>query len=164
MAENNGENSRETQDAERQLIVLRAKERNRPFILARPNVIGLDVGYRVRGGKPTDELVVIAYVSQKVDRSLLREVDLVPASVRVDEEEVPVDVVESSVPRALTYTVRSRPLRGGNSIFPGVISDLAGTCGICVTIGGATLILSNNHVLADSNSLPIGSPIVQPGT
>jgi hypothetical protein len=40
---------------------------------------------------------------------------------------------------------------------------MAGTFGAVVTRSGARFILSNNHVLANENSLPLGSPIFQPG-
>jgi hypothetical protein len=40
---------------------------------------------------------------------------------------------------------------------------MAGTFGAVVTDGTLRFILSNNHVLADENNLPVGSPIFQPG-
>jgi hypothetical protein len=44
---------------------------------------------------------------------------------------------------------------------PGLV--MAGTYGAVVTDGDVRFILSNNHVLADENDLPLGSPIFQPG-
>jgi hypothetical protein len=40
---------------------------------------------------------------------------------------------------------------------------MAGTFGAVVEAGGTRFILSNNHVLANENALPIGSAIYQPG-
>jgi S1-C subfamily serine protease len=40
---------------------------------------------------------------------------------------------------------------------------MAGTFGALVTDRDGTYVLSNNHVLADENNLPVGSPIFQPG-
>ena len=40
---------------------------------------------------------------------------------------------------------------------------MAGTFGAVVEAGGTRHILSNNHVLANENRLPIGTPIFQPG-
>jgi len=40
---------------------------------------------------------------------------------------------------------------------------MAGTFGAVVAAGGTRHILSNNHVLANENSLSVGSPIFQPG-
>jgi len=40
---------------------------------------------------------------------------------------------------------------------------MAGTLGAIVHDGAGSYVLSNNHVLANENRLPIGSPIFQPG-
>jgi len=40
---------------------------------------------------------------------------------------------------------------------------MAGTLGALVEAGGIQYILSNNHVLANENALPVGTPIFQPG-
>ena len=55
-----------------------------------------------------------------------------------------------------------RPLRIGSSV--GHFKITAGTLGGFVSLdGGATAILSNNHVLADENRGAIGDAILQPG-
>jgi hypothetical protein len=152
-------------DADEIQAVVRAKEENRWLLAARPNVVGLDVGYRVRGGQATDERVVKVYVSQKLDRSLLAEEQLVPSTVRVDDQEIGVDVEEGSVERPLLFTLRSRPLRGGSSISAtGVRRAGTGTLGVCGTVNdGNTYVLSCNHVIAGANTFPIGTNIIQPG-
>jgi hypothetical protein len=86
---------------------------------------------------------------------------------------VPTDVIETgrffaflAPPIAQT---RLRPARGGCSVgfkFTGSQSGfvMAGTFGALVANkAGAPFILSNNHVLANENALPLGSPIFQPG-
>jgi hypothetical protein len=40
---------------------------------------------------------------------------------------------------------------------------MAGTLGAVVEAAGTRFLLSNNHVLANENNLPVGSPIFQPG-
>jgi hypothetical protein len=105
-----------TPDPQELLLPFRAKEANFHQLMARPNVIGLDVGHRVRAGEPTDEPAVIVYVSHKVAPNLLDESARVPVTVRIDEHNVPVDVVESVVPRPTVFTLRARPLRGGMSV------------------------------------------------
>ena len=40
---------------------------------------------------------------------------------------------------------------------------MAGTLGALATADGATYVLSANHVLANENALPPGTPIYQPG-
>jgi len=67
--------------------------------------------------------------------------------------------------QALPQQGRNRPLRIGCSI--GHFQITAGTLGCFVqsrTGQGRTMILSNNHVLANENRANIGDPIIQPGT
>jgi hypothetical protein len=58
-------------------------------------------------------------------------------------------------------TSKWRPAPGGVSI--GHVDITAGTLGCLVTRGGRIHILSNNHVLANSNQGQPGDPILQPG-
>ena len=59
---------------------------------------------------------------------------------------------------------RLRPAKGGCSVgFQATGFVMAGTFGCLVTDGSDLFVLSNNHVLANENALPIGSPIFQPG-
>jgi hypothetical protein len=75
-----------------------------------------------------------------------------------------VDVIEVGEIRALqSRTDRWRPAPGGVSI--GHYKITAGTFGAVVKdkSSGERLILSNNHVLANSNAAAPGDPILQPG-
>ncbi|MBA3504585.1 MAG: hypothetical protein H0T80_02245 [Betaproteobacteria bacterium] len=59
-----------------------------------------------------------------------------------------------------------RPARPGCSVgfrFPHNQFIMAGTFGALVRKGPKRFILSNNHVIADENRLPLDSPIFQPG-
>jgi hypothetical protein len=77
-------------------------------------------------------------------------------------DDVPTDVFESGRLRALqSPTDRWRPAPGGVSIGHHEIT--AGTLGCLVKKNGETFILSNNHVLANSNDAQVGDPILQPG-
>jgi hypothetical protein len=68
-------------------------------------------------------------------------------------------IVRSRMPRALqARTDKWRPAPGGVSI--GHYAITAGTLGALTPDG---MILSNNHVLANSNDAEIGDPILQPG-
>jgi hypothetical protein len=144
-------------------LLIRAKEANETLLRSKPYVIGLDVGYRIKGGKKTDERVVIVYVSRKIDKSELAKEHLIPQKIKIGVQEVLVDVVEGAIDEAYIFDLRSRPLRGGSSIS--LVTQLnAGTGGVCVTLNdGNTYILSNNHVIAGCNQTPIGSAIMQPG-
>jgi hypothetical protein len=99
-------------------------------------------------------------VRQKLPLEGLRSGVAVPAVV----DGVPTDVIEVGDLRALqTRTDRWRPTPGGVSI--GHYRITAGTLGCVVRDrrSGARLILSNNHVLANSNEASPGDLILQPG-
>lgn len=84
-------------------------------------------------------------------------------------DDVPIDVVEIGYPRAYVDplpppTNRYEELRGGLSI--GHYKVTAGTLGAIVTDNstGKPVILSNNHVLANTNDAEAGDHIIHPGT
>lgn len=130
----------------------------RDALLSRANVVATGIGYKVRGGVRTGELSIVCSVTEKVPATQLAPRDLVPASV----DGVPTDVVATGPIRALFVpTERVRPAVGGVSI--GHVGITAGTFGCLVKRGADVLILSNNHVLANSNDAQVGDPILQPG-
>lgn len=59
-------------------------------LLTRANVIGVGVGYRHKGGRPTPDVALIVMVRKKVPRAELAPEDVIPSSI----EGVPVDVRE----------------------------------------------------------------------
>jgi hypothetical protein len=129
-------------------------------ILAKPNVVGVGTGYKVSRGRRTDQLCVVTLVRQKLPRAGLVPAAMVPAEI----DGVVTDVVEVGDIRALqARTDRWRPAPGGVSL--GHYKITAGTFGTVVRDRntGARLILSNNHVLANSNDASPGDPIIQPG-
>ena len=141
--------------------VKRVKNAHVKAIMAKPNVIGVGVGYKRSGGRETGELAVVALVRQKVPQAALTPEALIPQTV----DGLPTDVVEVGEIRALqSHTDRWRPAPGGVSI--GHYKITAGTFGAVVRdrTNGDRLILSNNHVLANSNNANPGDPILQPGT
>ncbi len=141
--------------------VSQAKRISKLHIMGKPNVVGVGIGYRERGGRIVDELCVVAMVRRKLPASALKPDDLVPKQV----SNVPTDVVEVGVLRAMQpRTGRFRPAPGGVSI--GHYQITAGTLGCIVRdrTSGDRLILSNNHVLADINAGREGDPILQPGS
>jgi PKD repeat protein len=78
------------------------------------------------------------------------------------DDDVPVRVVVTGMFVAGNTTSRARPAPVGYSV--GHKDITAGTIGARVVNGsGDTFILSNNHVLANSNDGSIGDPILQPG-
>lgn len=131
----------------------------RDALLARRNVVAVGVGRKVIGGEPTEQLAIVCSVVAKRPRQALPASELVPNTVK----EVPTDVVPTGPIFAFQNpTERFRPAPGGVSI--GHVSITAGTLGCVVRKNGRLYILSNNHVLANSNEALVDDPILQPGS
>ncbi len=140
--------------------VLAVKNAHRRELMGRPNVVGVGVGYKAVQGAPTVELSIVALVQKKVPAAALTRQALVPAAVDgVPTDVVPVGALWVQQGRA----DRWRPAPGGVSLGHYLVS--AGTFGVVVRdqASGDRLILSNNHVLANSNNASPGDPILQPG-
>jgi len=133
------------------------------------NVVGVGIGLKVTAGKATATRCIRIYVERKLAKEAIRASDLLPAVIGG----VKTDVVETGRLRILPARVsitrtRLRPIQPGSSVgfqFTGAMSQfvMAGTFGAVIQVGGARHILSNNHVLAHENELPLGAPIFQPG-
>jgi hypothetical protein len=140
--------------------VRQAKSFHKAALLHRPNVVGIGVGYKTTAKRETDELCVVVMVQQKLPPAGLPLEDLIPQEVAG----VRTDVIQVGFVRALQApTERWRPAPGGVSV--GHYQITAGTLGGVVydRQSGERLILSNNHVLANSNNARRGDPILQPG-
>jgi hypothetical protein len=140
--------------------VAQAKSAHKAMLLAKPNVVGLGTGYRTVGKRMTDELCLVTLVRRKLPRAGLDPQALVPAEV----DGVPTDVLEVGDLRSQkARDVAWRPAPGGVSISHYRVT--AGTLGCLVRDRqtGARLILSNNHVLANSNQARPGDVVLQPG-
>lgn len=136
------------------------KEAHKEEIMAKPNVVGVGIGFRYVGRRMTDEVTVVALVREKIAEAGLPREAMVPREL----DGVRTDVIEVGELRALQApTDRWRPAPGGVSIGHFRIS--AGTLGVVVRDrpSGEQLILSNNHVMANSNDAQVGDPILQPG-
>lgn len=128
-----------------------------PSLLWRQGAQAAGLGYKEVNGKKTGQHCIIVSVRKKQPKSKLASRDLVPTSL----DGYPTDVIETGQIRALATTDKVRPCPGGMSIGHRKIT--AGTLGCLVKRGGVTYILSNNHVLANSNSAAKGDAITQPG-
>ncbi|OGB99199.1 hypothetical protein A2V82_07320 [candidate division KSB1 bacterium RBG_16_48_16] len=127
-------------------------------LLKKPNVVATGIGYKIVEGKPGAELSIICSVETKKAKSFLSAKDLIPASI----QSIPTDVFPSGIIHALqSPTSKVRPAPGGVSI--GHYQITAGTLGCLVKRNGKLMILSNNHVLANSNDASTGDAILQPG-
>lgn len=120
------------------------------LLLTRANVIGFGLGKK----NGTGPISVVVNVTKKLPLEELDEADVVPERIFG----LLTDVVEIGNIRALSS---HWPAHGGDSI--GHVDITAGTLGCVVKRNGQRVILSNNHVLANSNDAEIGDPILQPG-
>ncbi len=165
-------------------VVQEVKKAREGELLRLPNVVGLGVGYKQVGGARTDELAVIVYVERKAASGSLRDGERAPgvlegpAQARVVPREpqeeartlelpdmrVPTDVQEVGRVEAQTFVDRVRPVKPGYSISHFEVT--AGTFGCLVRDVAPPhdiYILSNNHVLANSNVAAPGDAVLQPG-
>lgn len=127
-------------------------------LLNRANVVATGIGYKETASQTTSDLCIICSVAEKFTAFEVGNKDLIPEQVNG----VPIDVKRSGIIKALKgHQSRMRPASGGVSI--GHYAITAGTLGCLVKRDGKTLILSNNHVLANSNHAIIGDEILQPG-
>lgn len=122
------------------------------------NIVGWGIGEKVTGGRYTGDLAVKVYVAEKLSASDVAPASLVPEGFG----KFVTDVEEVGDVNALRFTGRYRPARGGSSV--GHTRITAGTLGCLVMRNNRHLcLLSNNHVLANSNDAQPGDAIVQPG-
>ncbi len=147
----------------------------------RANVRGMGIVCKWQNGQPTGEPALGVLVTHKLTKDAVSKADMVPAKL----EGVQTDVLAIGEPFAggsgeagiHSLTKRLRPAEGGYSV--GHIKITAGTIATCVydILPGGTVsppangvgvppryyILSNNHVLANSNDASLGDPVLQPG-
>lgn len=139
-------------------LAQQAKGRNEARLMRMRNVVAVGVGFKITGGVQTNELCVVVSVIKKLPLVQLPESSRVPKALGG----VQTDVVETGKIFALQDPKQKmRPARPGVSI--GHYQITAGTFGCLVQRNGQVYILSNNHVLANSNEAQLGDAILQPG-
>lgn len=140
------------------MSIYKVKEKYKKKLKNKRNVTGVAVGEKVSEGHATGEEAITIFVEKKVSKNELRKSDLVPDKLKGYKT----DVVEIGKVTALVDTKKKyRPAPGGVSI--GHYAITAGTLGCVVSKNGLLYILSNNHVLANTNNSRVGDPIIQPG-
>ena len=137
---------------------LGAKRRHVRNLMARSNVVACGVGYKESNGQTSDEPCVVVSVTHKVPKAQLAPQDLVPPAI----DSVRTDVQEVGVFRAWQQGPRDRHRPAVAGISCGHAEVTAGTLGCLVHRDGDVFILSNNHVLANTNSASRGDDILQP--
>jgi S1-C subfamily serine protease len=137
------------------------------------NVVGVGIGEQIVDDKPTGIMAVKFFVRIKYPAHELSKKTSLPKSI----SGLPVDVEETGLFRRFAAAKRAatvmpnpktkiRPAQPGCSIGyqdPANQIIMAGTFGAMVKDNAGQYILSNNHVLADENRLPVGAEIFQQG-
>jgi hypothetical protein len=147
-------------DKEKQAQVI--KDSYKVALLSYPNVVGIGIGHKNEMGNKNEggQPCITAMVGNKLPIAALARKELFPLSVHG----IPTDVIQvGHIQANQLRTDRWRPAPGGVSI--GHYKITAGTLGSVVYDAHTRqrLILSNNHVLANSNDAKVGDPILQPG-
>ena len=139
-------------------LAQQSKRQNEAKLIRMSNVVAVGVGFKIAGGVQTNEVCVVVSVIKKLPPIQLPETSRVPKALGG----VQTDVVETGKIFALQDPrQKMRPARPGVSI--GHYQITAGTFGCLVQRNGQVYILSNNHVLANSNDAQLGDAILQPG-
>lgn len=152
------------------------------LLLMRQHVVGVAISQKIKAGQKRLEPCLSIFVTEKVDKKELSIDDLIPAQIGG----FTTDVVESGSvvagglyrtcftsnrhsQRPISLRQRKRPVEGGFSI--GHYQTKGGTMATAVfdadpipTILPRYYMLSNNHILANSNNAAIGDPILQPAS
>jgi endonuclease G len=143
--------------------------------LKRPGVTAVDVGYKMKDKKLTDELAIRVHVRRKLPPETLSQYELLSAKDRPETlGGFSIDVIEAEYgpavsspavtqPEAVDRRDRVDPLIGGVSVGNPRIT--AGTLGAVVwdRSDAEVCILSNWHVLCGSAACALGEAIYQPG-
>src|SRR5687768_1870727 len=138
-----------------------------------PNITSVGIGYKLKDGKPTDEIAVQFTVGRKAIPEALGAIgtEKIPESVEVNGVTIPTDVVKrdfSAEYRIVAEAVTGDRKKRLDPIVPGLsvanVKETAGTisCIVYDALDGSPYILSNWHVLHGPNG-DIGDDIVQPG-
>jgi hypothetical protein len=133
------------------------KRQAETMLMSMTNVVATGVGFKIAGDQVTTEPSVIVSVVKKLPLAQLAASALVPKTI----DGVKTDVIETGKIIAFQQQQKMRPARPGISL--GHYQITAGTLGCLVQKNGQVFILSNNHVLANSNAAQLGDPIWQPG-
>jgi hypothetical protein len=133
------------------------------------NLVGVGIGEQISAGKHTGVMAVKFLVRIKYPDNQIADSDRLPREVNghpVDVEQVGTFRRFMPAPAMPNPRAKIRPAQPGCSVGyqdPNNQIIMAGTFGALVSKGTKRFILSNNHVLADENKLPLGSSIFQPG-
>ncbi|MEM7225486.1 MAG: hypothetical protein AAF495_21090 [Pseudomonadota bacterium] len=158
--------------------VTEVQDKHEAELLALDNVVGVAPSLKMKGDKPTKSWSMTVLVEKKPALEKVAKASRIPKEIAG----VKTDVVQVGKLEALVFNARVRPALPGYSIghhnitagtFGCLVQDIRRCCcdfqkSDCCTPTGQEcqsdyLILSNNHVLANSNQAQLGDLILQPG-
>lgn len=158
--------------------IVEVQDKHESELLSLDGVVGVATSLKMKAGKPTKKWSLTVLVEKKQPPKQVKKASQIPGQI----DRVPTDVIEVGKLEALAFTARVRPALPGYSIghfnitagtFGCVVHDLRRCCcnlekgcGCHPTreeCPGDYLILSNNHVLANTNAGKPGDLILQPG-
>lgn len=153
-------------------------------LLARKNVVGVDIADKETDGKNTGQLAIVVFVEQKQPDSKLSAADRIPKEINgvpTDVQEMTVELqgpsmelvdvtpqVDTTAYATLHGGISMGPLRSvyltppdvpsaGNYIFAGTLGAMVRDRG-----NGSTMALTNFHVACVNNTWSVGDRMVQP--
>ncbi|MEZ0449014.1 peptidase S32, partial [Cellulomonas sp. ICMP 17802] len=146
-------------------------------LIARPGVVGVDIGEKRSGGSPTGRQAIVVHVERKRADDDLADSERIPSEI----DGIPTDIVEHRVrllagaAAAPQPSKRVRPLAGGISLGPATpvtvpidgqaqLRSVNGTLGVLVyeRHTGRTFGLTNWHVAAGDGLEDVASTWIQP--
>ena len=133
------------------------------------NITGVGIGLgdgASSAGSPGDPVLEVYTLEPESDGELRARLASVAGVSALADSDFPIKAVHTGVIDAQPHRMRLRPAPGGISV--GHFAITAGTLG-CLVRGRSAprnsrlMVLSNNHVLANTNAGPLGAAILQPG-
>lgn len=133
------------------------------------NIVGVGIGMGDagnNGGVPGDPVLEVYTIEREAPRELRARLAAAAGVQAMASDDFPIRLVQTGIVDAQQHRMRLRPAPGGISI--GHFRITAGTLG-CLCSGRSAprnarlMVLSNNHVLANSNVSAIGDAILQQG-
>jgi hypothetical protein len=133
------------------------------------NIVGVGIGLgdgTSMAGSPGDPVLEVYTLEPESSGELRARLASMAGVSALADSDFPIHVVHTGVIAAQPHRMRLRPAPGGISVGHRLIT--AGTLGCLVRRRRAPrinrlMVLSNNHVLANTNGGPLGESILQPG-
>jgi len=128
----------------------------------RPGVTGIDLGFKIKGGRHTRRLSIRIHVREKLAPRYLTGRERFPGRILG----VPVDVIQAVYePHAFDPARQLRVPVVQPGVSVGTLQGPTGTLGLLATdvVDGGPLVLGSAHVFAPTLDAQPGDPVLQPG-